>query len=925
MRLLSLLLGVLFASFPGMGQSCKSLSLVDYDQWKDVAAQKISDDGKYVLFELRPQKGDGELIVFELTKQKSFSIPRGSEASFLPEGKGLIYKIKPPRELIRKQQLDGKKADQLTKDSLGVKLFIPDTTLLFADVKSYKMPEKKGNLIAWQFEEKWKPTTDSIVSDSTQNTRKTAKKPKSKYDIKKSWLGVLDLITMEFLPVQDVYDYRFSEQGRLFFLTHQLFNLDSTRVMMMNSLESKTPVFELQGLTIQLASDKAGMQSAFLTTTDTTSRKLYTLWHVDVTKMKAHKAVDTTQLLHLSSLCVSENFGPQFSDDGQALYFGLGMKPRARHKDTLTADEKVSVDIWNWKDGQLQSQQLKNADRERKRSFFAVYYPQNKRFVALADEDRPEVRADYKNHPDWFLSTSNKPYEHLSSWEQVRYSDVYLVNRKSGEVRLLLKKAASAFLLSPDASHLLFYEISDSSWKSLNVNNKQVNVLASGRHAIFYDRANDIPRPAPPVGFAGWANNQTAMVHSHNGIWELDITGKKQPKPLFNVPDDLIFRYLNLNREETFMPAEIFMSFVNQRTKASGFATFNNPQQKLEIKILEDARFSNLIKAKDVSKFIYRKETFSQYPDIYFTGDSFIESQRISHANPQQDAFCWGFVQAVSWKSFEGDSLNGLLYFPANFDQSSKYPMIVYFYETHSDDLHRHITPRPSRSVINIAEYTSRGYFVFTPDIVYSTGTPGRSAYASIMSGVTAMTERFAQIDKERLGLQGQSWGGYQVAWLITQTNLFKAAMAGAPVSNMTSAYGQIRWESGMSRAFQYEEGQSRIGGSLWENLRDYIENSPLFFADRVQTPLLMMHNDNDGAVPWYQGIEYFTALRRLSKPVWMLVYNNGPHNLSRRADSEDLTMRLQQFFDHFLKDQPEPEWMKNGVPAIEKGFNKGF
>src|SRR5690606_41680366 len=103
-----------------------------------------------------------------------------------------------------------------------------------------------------------------------------------------------------------------------------------------------------------------------------------------------------------------------------------------------------------------------------------------------------------------------------------------------------------------------------------------------------------------------------------------------------------------------------------------------------------------------------------------------------------------------------------------------------------------------------------------------------------------------------------------QIAHMITRTNLFAAAIAGAPVANMVSAYGGIRWSTGMSRMFQYEQTQSRIGGSLWRRPLQFIENSPIFWADKVQTPLLMMHNDQDGAVPWYQGIEYYMALRRL-------------------------------------------------------------
>jgi dipeptidyl aminopeptidase/acylaminoacyl peptidase len=180
-------------------------------------------------------------------------------------------------------------------------------------------------------------------------------------------------------------------------------------------------------------------------------------------------------------------------------------------------------------------------------------------------------------------------------------------------------------------------------------------------------------------------------------------------------------------------------------------------------------------------------------------------------------------------------------------------------------------------------------------------------------------------IDEKNIGLQGQSWGGYQTAFLVTQTNMFKAAMAGAPVGNMTSAYGGVRWESGLLRAFQYEKGQSRIGKTLWEDREAYIRNSPVFFLDKVNTPLLLMNNDADGAVPWYQGIEIYTGLRRMEKPVWLLNYNGDGHNLTRRANQVDLSIRMMQFFNHYLKGEPAPEWMTSGLPAVNKGKVTGY
>lgn len=250
--------------------------------------------------------------------------------------------------------------------------------------------------------------------------------------------------------------------------------------------------------------------------------------------------------------------------------------------------------------------------------------------------------------------------------------------------------------------------------------------------------------------------------------------------------------------------------------------------------------------------------------------------------------------------------------------------MIVYFYEKESDNLHQHVAPQPLRSAIHRTTYTSDGYLVFIPDIVYRIGFPGESAYNCILPGVTSLIAK-GFVDEKNIGIQGHSWGGYQTAFILTRTNMFKAAEAGAIVANMISAYGGIRWESGLSRMFQYEHEQSRIGGTLWEKPMHYLENSPIFFADKIETPLLLLHNDADGAVPWYQGIEMYMALRRLNKQVWMLNYNGEPHWPVKRENRLDFQIRMKGFFDHQLKGAPMPGWMKDGVPALEKGVKTGY
>jgi dipeptidyl aminopeptidase/acylaminoacyl peptidase len=330
------------------------------------------------------------------------------------------------------------------------------------------------------------------------------------------------------------------------------------------------------------------------------------------------------------------------------------------------------------------------------------------------------------------------------------------------------------------------------------------------------------------------------------------------------------------------------------------------------------------VKAKDDTAMIFTRSSFREAPDRYYTRTEFRTASRLSDANPQQKLYLWGTVELTSWKDADGKPIDGLLYKPENFEPKKKYPMIVYFYERNSDLLHRYFPPAPSASTVNVSLFVSRGYVVFIPDIRYIIGHPGQSAMNAIIPGVKKLIAA-GFVDPARIGIQGQSWGGYQVAFIVTRTGMFKAAMAGAAVSNMTSAYGGIRWESGMSRMFQYEKSQSRIGATLWEKPQLFIENSPLFSANHVTTPLLMMNNDADGAVPWYQGIEFFTALRRLNKPVWMLTYNNEAHNLVQRKNRKDLSIRMLQFFDHYLMGKPMPVWMEKGIPAINKWKTMGY
>lgn len=909
-------------------QNCKPFNYSMYDSWRELSAVTVSNNGAYVFWEWNPQKGDGSLILFHTTTRHYDTLPRAAAAAFFPNGSGLVFRIKPPLDSLRKQQLAGIKKEKQLKDSLGVWFFDRDTILRFPQVKSYQIAKEQGSLLALLHEPGWKmPKKDSTEADSLK-PKKSAGKEKGKKEPKTAIMQLINLSNAMVQHFENVAEASISEtMDALAFVVQRTDSLDSCFVYRYHPQADTQLIFHAPGQVIQTNFDQTGRQLAFLYSADTAKRKLYQLGYAAQKDQRARIVIDTLSPWLPAGWHCSEHEQPSFSEDGTALYLGIAPKPETRVKDTLTEDEKVSLDIWHWRDGRLQTQQLKEKENDLKKRFLAVWYPRTNSFVQLADSAVDEVRPDKKLHRRLLLASDDKRWELLRTREQKRYVDVYVVDRITGSRQLLLEKHHGFYTLSPEATHLLYYQPADSNWYSLSLSTLNATALTKTINDVFYDVENDLPMVASAYGFAGWLDASNAVVYSKNHLWALNLTGKIAPRRLTSPAnnDQVSFRWLQLDKEAFFLPDTLFLSAFDEQTKSAGFARLSLQNNAIQFLTASDAWYSSLIKAKNAPIFVFRKENHAVFPDLYVTTEGFNTVGRISDANPQQKNYCSGTVKLVSWRSFAGDSLQGLLYYPAGFSADSSYPMITYFYETHSDNLMRYFGPRPSRSTINISEYTSRGYFVFTPDIRYREGQPGQSAYDAIVSGVQSMLERERAINPLKLGLQGQSWGGYQTAWLVTRTGMFRAAMAGAPVSNMTSAYGGIRWESGVSRTFQYEEGQSRIGASLWENLPAYIENSPLFYADKVTTPLLIMSNDADGAVPWYQGIEFFNALRRLEKPVWMLVYNNAPHNLSRRADAMDLTRRLQQFFDHYLKDAPAPMWMTKGLPAVKKGKTMGF
>lgn len=900
----------------------KVLRIDDFKDWNVLSNGNISYNGEYVSYELGPQKGDGNLIVFN--GSRSDTISRGYSATFGSANNFVVFKIKQPESVIRQAQKKKTEKNKMPADSLGIYLFKNNKIHTFGNLKSYKVPEENANWIAF---------LATAEKDTTQKEN-TSKKEKKQAG---GDLILFEVQTADTLQFKNVTEYFYSKLGdALFFITQTNDTIQPVSKVFRFDTENGTSrqLFSTKGWIKKITSDENGEKYAFLFSKDTVDEKTFSLYSGQGV-LQPSKVVDK----YTSGIPVgwspSENGNLYFSQDGSKLYLGAAESPEPAPNDTLLPEDKPGLDIWNWKDEKLQPQQKVEKEKEQKRTFLGVYYIDLNRYIQLADINIKQVSTIQKGNADIGLGTDDSPYIRASSWTGTNLKDYYLIDFKSGIKRLVLT-GKNWVRLSPHGNYILWYEPADSSYYSMSTKTDISDTVSLTKilPVSFYNEWHDTPSDPNPYGIAGWSqDDRFVYIYDRYDIWKLDPSGERVPVNItkaFGRRNNTRLRYVKLDPELEYIPQTepVLLSAIDERTMAQGYFRIQfNSQKDIEYVVMDNFIFSDLKKAKKADKLLYTKQDVQVYPDLWTSNPEFKHVKKISEANPQQEQYNWASVELVKWNSFSGEELKGLLYKPENMDSNRKYPMIVYFYERNSELLNRHYHPSPSRSTINKTFYASNGYLVFVPDISYEAGYPGQSAYNAIVSGTQYLIQKYDFVDKNNIGLQGQSWGGYQTAYLITQTNMYAAAMAGAPVSNMTSAYGGIRWESGKSRMYQYEHTQSRIGGTLWEKPLLYIENSPLFYAPKINTPLLMMHNDNDGAVPWYQGIELFVALRRLNKPVWLLSYNNEPHNLKATswANRVDLSKRMFQFFNHYLKGDRMPEWMEKGVPATEKGQELGY
>jgi dipeptidyl aminopeptidase/acylaminoacyl peptidase len=884
----------------------KVLSLEDYPQWKHILSPAISGDGHWISYALHPNGGDATLYFKDLTSDKRHEISFGSGAKFSEDSRWAAYLIGVSREEAKKLQKDKK----------------PIPT--------------KGELLDLKTGDKYTIENTSDI-DFSKNAKFFAAK-KAQLDKGAKHKGT-DLVIRNLeislsQNIGNVGEYRFNKPGTMLAYTVDAANKEGNGVYLMKLMTGRVlPLDTGEADYAQLAWDEEGTALAFLK-----GKQNKDFWEKDnvllaFTGLEGESSIryeyDSTKDSEFpKDMVISERvqprrgrgFGPARSEDNRALTWSkdlsrvfCGIKEQEK-KPEKSKEDLPDVDIWHWKDEQIQSVQARRFQYEVNFTYRSVFLLREKKFLRLADKNMRTIILTRDGN--WGVGRDAMPY--LSDVETLQ-ADYYLLDTSSAERTPIVKGIKRTLGLSPHSSHFLY--VKDKQIWVYDFEKGITTNISAKAPVAFVDEEDDHPDEKPPFGLTGWTKDGNAVIVDHKyDLWLLSLDGKDPVDICRGLGDkeEIRFRYVQLDPEEKFIDTSktLLLSAYGEWTKKSGFYSLRIGEAPQNL-IFADKSFGFPRKAKKADKILYTIETFVEFPDLHVSGMDFADAKEITDANPQQKDYAWGRRILVDYSNSKGQKLQATLTLPAGYEEGKKYPMLVYFYEKMSQRHHQYSMPtyddRPHMSA-----YASDGYLVLMPDIVFEIGKPGTSSMDCISAAVKKVID-LGYADPERIGLQGHSWGGFQSSFIVTQTDMFACVVSGAPPTCIEGEFNQVFKSSGNNNHSYYSRSQGRMGTDPWKDHELYRSQSAIQNADKITTPFMLLHGTEDGSVDWIQSLEYYNAARYLGKEVIFLSYPGEPHHLAKEENQKDFQIRMKQYFDHYLKGKPMPDWMSNGIPYVKK------
>lgn len=904
------------------------LTLRDLMTFKSLVGAQISADGQWVVYEVKPDRGYSEVAVYNTTTKQTTLLRPGMNPTMTENGRWIAAAIQPdiPETEQRKKQ-------GLPKPQTGMVLLDTDSGehKAFPGVKSFRFSTNGQWLI-------YRLYADGNANDSYSGAEH-AEQVERQWQARTFTLVLHHLASAKETCVRDVVYFALSPSD---FLAYCIYGRNGNT----NGLFARNLVApEIKEVKIY-----AGHRTLYTGLSwSPVKNRLAFIFHRNGIEEKSGDDIPPGLHVWEAGRSIIHSAVPQgkipsgwmipadnrlvWSAGGNMLFFGF--KPRGEYlrtaplkKDTSPATNNHlhiplrilrdrSLEVWHWKDRLIVPQQEKQWELQRKQIYYAVYHFGKKTVVPLADPLMPRLQIPKNAHPRKALAFSEIPYLDQRSWNH-RYHDVYLCDLTNGFRVTLLKqqRRSDSVILSPTGKYVVYFR--GGHWFLYNVAKKNTRRLTLGIATPFADTEHDLPGDAPDFGIAGWTpNDGSVIIYDRYDAWEF-FTASRQSHCLTGGEgrkNRLVFRIHSTSNTEPKIVRKNQKLLLTAFSEIEKFTAFYRliPGQPGVQKLLQKPKtFRFLAKAANANKVIYTEESYNQFPDIRLSDADFKDPVKISRINPKLKGFNWGSAHLLEWKSLEGQPLQGLVIKPENFNENRRYPVLVYLYHRFSSKLREF--PRVAVSDFPcMPYYAGQDYVLFLPDIRFRVGAPGQSAYNSVVPGIKKLLDN-GTADHRAIAVYGHSWGGYLTAYLLTRTRLFAAAIAGAPVANLTSAYNAIRWRSGIPRQFHYESAQGRMGKTPWEFPEGYIANSPVMAADKITTPLLIQVGDIDGTVPWSQAIELYLALRRLKKNCILLRYTGEPHHLQKYPNKLDYTIKTNEFLDRYLKQKPVPAWIANGI-----------